>query len=706
MKTRSLVDFGALVTAAGGKTAVLALTLLFTIAASANAADQDGARAGRHVQQAHKAVPGEPGRHVRRYKIDDDVSRRQFGNPLHTSRVIVTLTPGAKLPSEFKRFVRGKNLNLIDGAALELPNGLIRRLAAMPQTVQIHDDRPIEPQNYRTSVTVGAAAARRATGLMGDGIGIAIIDSGVTSWHDDLTRGSVSKRYPYGDQRIAKFVDFVHYRTQPYDDNGHGTHIAGIVAGNGYDSRGEKMGIAPNASLVSLKVLDENGQGTISNIIAALDWVVLNHATYNIRVVNLSAGAQVHESYWTDPLTLAAKRVTDLGITVVTAAGNQGTNAAGALQYGGIVAPANAPWVLTVGASSTEGTLTRSDDVMAGYSSAGPTPGDYLAKPDLVAPGTGTVSLAAQGSTLMAAKPASLIGGTPPAGVMPYLSLSGTSMAAPVVTGTVALMLQADPSLTPNLIKAILQYTAERYASYNSLRQGAGFLNTLGAVRLSQFYSSNRVGARMPIQRVWSRNIVWGNHRLAGGYLNPKGSAWTTGVVWGAATAANGEDNIVWGTMCADCDNIVWGTADADNIVWGTSDAENIVWGTSGDADNIVWGTSAPDNIVWGTASDENIVWGTDCGGADCENIVWGTTDADNIVWGTASGEDNIVWGTNGADNIVWGTSAADNIVWGTSAEDNIVWGTAVNPELQIQFPDVVDEPVPDPAIEFGEIVF
>jgi hypothetical protein len=395
---------------------------------------------------------------------------------------------------------------------------------------------------------------------------------------------------------------------------------------------------------------------------------------------------------------------------VVTAAGNRGHNAKGEAQYGGIVAPSNAPWVLTVGASSTEGTLTRRDDVMADYSSAGPTATDFLAKPDLVAPGTGTVSLASQGSTLAALKAASLLDGTLPLGFKPYLSMSGTSMAAPVVTGTVALMLQANPTLTPNLIKAILQYTAEQYDAYNTLQEGGGFLNTLGAVRLASFYRANKVGARMPTQGVWSQKIVWGNHRLAGGYLNPKGNAWATGVVWGAATGMNGDDNIVWGTTCgASCDNIVWGTGDTDNIVWGTGGEDNIVWGTSDDNivwgtsdDNIVWGTSGDgDNIVWGT-SDDNIVWGTDCGGSDCDNIVWGTADNDNIVWGTASGDDNIVWGTS-EDNIVWGTSDGDNIVWGTSGEDNIVWGTGDGPGSDT-FSDRAGEAIPDPAIEFGDV--
>src|SRR5262249_23968262 len=153
-------------------------------------------------------------------------------------------------------------------------------------------------------------------------VGVAVIDSGIASWHDDLTGGR--RNYPYGDQRVTAFVDFVNAAPLPYDDNGHGTHVSGIIAGNGYDSNGGKAGIAPGASIVSLKVLDANGSGTISNVIAAMDWVLGHAGALKIRVVNLSVGAPIEESCWSDPLTLAAKRLVENGIVVVAAAGNLG----------------------------------------------------------------------------------------------------------------------------------------------------------------------------------------------------------------------------------------------------------------------------------------------------------------------------------------------------------------------------------------------
>jgi serine protease AprX len=667
--------------------AALAVALLgFTPSAMAS---------GQHAKTPPTAKPGVPGSQAKNYKLDGELTKRAArGNPLLTAKVIVELAPGAQLPADFSKYTRGGKLDILNGYALELPENVIRKLAAHPNIFRVHHDREIYTHNYRTGITVGSRFVNDFLGYTGAGIGIAVVDSGVATWHDDLTN-KTSKVYPYGNQRVAKFVDFVNGGTLPYDDSGHGTHVAGIIMGNGYDSYGEKSGIAPGASLVSLKVLDANGMGTISRIISALNWIGLNYATYNIRVVNLSVGAPIRESYWTDPLTLAAKKLTDLGITVVAAAGNLGKNGAGQLQYGAITSPGNAPWVLTVGASSTMGTLTRYDDTMAGYSSSGPTAIDFGAKPDLAAPGTGTVSLAAPGSTFYMTKSAFLVSGKLGLGYRPYLTLSGTSMAAPVVSGTVALMLQANPSLTPNLIKAILQYTSQRYPGYNALRQGAGFLNSLGAVRLAKFYANNHVGDKMPTQSVWSRQIIWGNHRLSGGYLNPLGNAWGLNVVWGTArTDGLTGQSVVWGTSCVDatCENVIWGTQDADgeNVVWGTSldTQENVVWGTSFDAqDNVVWGTSLSDS--------ENVVWGTDCSNADCENVVWGTADSENVVWGTADPQDNVLWGTSAdMENVVWGTSADADVTWGSSAEDDAA------------YPDDVDtQPLPSIDLEFGEIV-
>jgi len=218
-----------------------------------------------------------------------------------------------------------------------------------------------------------------------------------------------------------------------------------------------------------------------------------------------------------------------------------------------------------------------------------------------VATGVGIASLAVPGSTLYLDKPTMLLKGSFLTPNKPYLSLTGTSMAAPIVTGTVALMMQANPKLTPNLVKAIIEYTAQNMR-YDPMTQGAGFLNTKGAVDLARYLRSPASGSHYPHNGLWSKNILWGNKKLTHGVIKPAGSAWAKNTVWGANADGEG-DNIVWGTACdtAECDNIVWGTSllDDDNIVWGTFDAEgdNIVWGTiaKGEVDNIVWGTACRD---------------------------------------------------------------------------------------------------------------
>jgi len=554
-----------------------------------------------------------------------------------TSRVIIETTDVAATDRLIRSLkgVPGRRLGLLRSQVAVVPNGVLETLASRAGVTSIRLDRPVQGTMERTAATIGAKWVRENLGFDGTGVGIAIIDSGVTSWHDDL-----------GSDRVAHFADFVDFQAQPYDDYGHGTHVAGILAGSGYDSNGARRGIAPAAHLVALKVLDGEGFGYISNVIAALDYAVEHRTQYNIRVINLSVAAGVYESYTTDPLTLAAKRAVEAGIVVVTAAGNLGRNAQGQTQYGGITAPGNAPWVLTVGASSHNGTVNRADDSVAPFSSRGPSFIDYSAKPDVVAPGVGIESLADPASLLFATHPTARLWGTIDTATQPYLSLTGTSMAAPVVAGTVALMIQANPSLTPNLVKAILQYTAEHKARYNEMTQGAGFLNARGAVQVARSLAAASTpsadSSAISDPTPWNKHINWGNHRIGGGVLRPDANAWRLDVTWGASNTSDGN-SIVWGTVCKRAD-----------------DCGNIIRGSIDDEDNIVWGTSCADvkcsDVVWGPNTEDNIVWGTACGGADCANTVWGLTVDhvvfNRVVWGTSLDEDNIVWGTSTSTDV------------------------------------------------------
>jgi serine protease AprX len=558
--------------------------------------------------------------------------RERAATPRGHSRVIVHLAPGASASTGIHelRGTLGRRLASVDGQVADVPDSALGALAHLPGVRGVSLDRRVQGTLERTGATIGATWVRDSLGFDGTGVGIAVIDSGVANWHDDLGSG-----------RVTRFVDFVNFQPDAYDDYGHGTHVAGILVGDGHDSGGRRRGVAPGATLLVEKVLDAGGQGFISNVIAAIDYAIANKDALHLRVINLSVAAAVSESYNTDPLTLAAKRAVEAGLVVVSAAGNLGRGPDGKPQYGAIAAPGNAPWVITVGASSHNGTVDRSDDTVAAFSSRGPTALDFQAKPDLVAPGVGIESIAEAGSTLFNTKPLMRLWGTVPTANEPYLSLSGTSMASPVVSGTIALMLQANPTLTPNLVKAILQFTAETRDGYNPLTQGAGFLNARGAVELAQSLTAAALAAtstgpatieqdRTP----WSRQVIWGNHRIAGGQLSPAANAWRTDVMWGSGQAPDGNpivlgttpggedgpaatDSFVWSTACSDraCDDVVWGTArESDGIDWRvTRDQESDPSTTAGTgspagvrAGTIVWGTNVldeTDNVMWGASA-------------------------------------------------------------------------------------------------------
>jgi serine protease AprX len=424
----------------------------------------------------------------------------------------------------------------------------------------------------------------------GAGIGVAIIDSGVNAV-DDL-------RTSYGASRVVYQQSFVPGDATTADAYGHGTHVAGILAGNGSDSTGDRFyytirGIAPSVHIVSLRVLDQNGAGSDSAVIAALQQAIQLKELYNIRVVNLSIGRNISDSYTADLLCQAVQKAWEAGLVVVVAAGNDGRdNSQNTNGYATITAPGNSPSVITVGAMNTIATLSRTDDKIASYSSKGPTPIDHIVKPDLVAPGNQILSLRAAGSALDQGYqdnrvPVSLYSADASDSSAPnYFMLSGTSMAAPMVSGAAALLLQEKPWLTPDQIKAKLMKTARKsfpassvstdpvtgiqYEAQNDIfTVGAGYLDIGAAVNLQD---------EAPAVSAASPQAIYNAANNTVGIVNG------TTVVWGSSA--------IWGT------DAVWG----DSVVWGSS----VVWGAT-----VVWGSSTMEgfSIVWGS----NAIWGT-CG--------------------------------------------------------------------------------------------
>ena len=339
----------------------------------------------------------------------------------------------------------------------------MKHLEQDPDVVYISPDRAVTASLDYTQPTVGANLALQA-GFDGSGVTIALIDSGLQGRPDlnypvTPTNKLPASRILYSESEIGGLL--------PGDDYGHGTHVSGVLAGNGYQSSGTGAlrtfrGIAPNANLVSFRVLDANGNGTDSYVIKAIQNAINLKSKYNIKVMNISLGRPVFESYTLDPLCQAVEQAWRAGITVVVAAGNSGRdNSAGTNGYSTITAPGNDPFVITVGGMKTMGTASRTDDLVASYSSKGPSLVDHIVKPDLVAPGNRVISLIQAGSTTYKNSSAGInlipctyystsSGPCASGNSAMYYKLSGTSMATPVVSGAAALMLQKDPTLTPD----------------------------------------------------------------------------------------------------------------------------------------------------------------------------------------------------------------------------------------------------------------
>jgi serine protease AprX len=593
---------------------------------------------------------------------------------------------GGKLKRQLGRF---------KGAAYTMPASMVAGLANDPEVRYISPDRPVHGASTESNQpvldyhneTINAPAAW-ALGLDGTGVGVAVIDSGIANVPDLNNTNVVYSQDFTGDPNNSAA-----------DVYGHGTHIAGIIAGNGAASTGPTdfytfQGIAPNVNLLNLRVLDANGEGTDSEVIAAIQTAIQLQSTYNIRVINLSMGRPVLETYALDPLCQAVEQAWQSGIVVVVAAGNYGRdNNAGTNGYGTITAPGNDPYAITVGAMNTEGTADRTDDVPASYSSKGPSLIDQFAKPDLVAPGNLIVSLYTPAETLAQEYPGNEIpfslystaGGNAPSGS--YLMMSGTSMAAPMVTGAAALMLQQTPALTPDQVKARLMKTAFKGLVQSStavdastgqtfteqadlLTVGAGYLDIQAALANTDLAPATAGSALSPIVAIDSNgNVVLLVNASSVLGNNSDGILWGTDAVWG--------DGILWGTDSVNSDGILWGTNQntGDGILWGTEvvTVDGILWGTDNlTNDGILWGTEivTTDGILWGTeiVTSDGILWGTDL--LDSDGILWGTDqmtgDGLGILWGTDQTSVDtigILWGTDqntvDATSALWGTSVA-----------------------------------------------
>lgn len=347
-----------------------------------------------------------------------------------------------------------RDLALVVSIGAHVPLGMLPELLRDARVRRICDDRPVQALLDVAAPTV-LAPRLWETGITGEGVTVAVIDTGIHP-HRDFT---------VPQNRIVAFKDFVGNRTDPYDDNGHGTHVAGIVGASGSKSNGKYKGMAPSAGLVGVKVLNALGSGNLSGVIEGIQWSVEHKEEFKIRVLNLSLGSPAEDSYRDDPAAQAVGAAWEAGLVVCAAAGNEGPDART------IASPGIHPRIITVGASDDRETRERSDDRVADFSSRGPTIDD-LPKPDLVAPGANITSTNSPKSTL------ALQQGQKNAD---YITLSGTSMATPVCSGIAALILQDEPSLTPDQVKSRLLDSAQSLgADINA--EGKGLVDAQAAV--------------------------------------------------------------------------------------------------------------------------------------------------------------------------------------------------------------------------------
>ena len=550
-------------------------------------------------------VLGSKGSAGHRAHLSDDLLRLEAVRSVQKTRVIVH---GSR--TDIETLARRHGVGIVrwltDGAVVAANGNDLNRLAADEVVDHLSGDPIVRTSMSISNKATGAAQTREGTGgllgigavpgVTGQGIVVAVVDSGIAS-HTALPNSALAKK-------VIANVSFVTGDPSTGDAYGHGTHVAGIIAGQStsvtslYDS-----GIAPGAQLVNVRVLGADGTGYTSDVIAGIDWVIENQALYKIRVMNLSLGHPVGESCVTDPLCEAVARAVGAGIVVVASAGNDGETPEGAPILGGITSPGNSPFAITVGALNTWGTADRSDDSVTDYSSRGPTKYDLAVKPDLAAPGNRIVSLEANHGYLADQYPTLHRAGS---GTNAYMQLSGTSMAAPIVTGAVALLLQGTPGLGTAQVKIALQSGATFVRDGGLLGAGAGSLNIwnsrkvaangltalttslLGGLGASgaSYWDAGSMSARiysgagirllslLDLSRVWSNPALlrFGDLNLVGP-VNLLALVPAKPLVWGNVVASwSDDDQIVWGTSMSDDngDQIVWGTSGDDQIVWGT----------------------------------------------------------------------------------------------------------------------------------------
>lgn len=386
----------------------------------------------------------------------------------HSTRVVVSGRPGAVGQVRAAIIAAGgtprRQLPIVNGWSAAVPADRLAGLDRAAGVTAITADRAVhlDSNGWDASTssspfvwTSQAASVWSSTGKQGAGVGIAVLDTGVSDVQD------LAGRLMHGPDLSGEGQNTV-------DSYGHGTVMAGIAAGDGSAAGAQpRTGIAPAAQIISVKVAGANGATDVSTMLAGMSWIGAFHDVYNIKVVNLSWGVPSTQDPLIDPLNFAVERLWTLGVTVVVAAGNSGPGAQT------IQKPGDDPLAITVGAYDDKSDGSLSNDSVPQWASQGPT-AKGLSKPDLVAPGRTLVATRSPGSTVEQQNPTALIGSA-------YIKGSGSSEATALTSGVVALLLSVHPTWTPDQVKYALTSTASRMLSPTTYQQGAGRIQAASA---------------------------------------------------------------------------------------------------------------------------------------------------------------------------------------------------------------------------------
>ena len=460
--------------------------------------------------------------------------------------------------------------------AVRLPVASLEELATDENVDWLSLDAPVAAMSVSSREAANIPSLTSANlGYTGNGVGIAILDTGVSS-HADLGDNILQYSFLNGAFPVPDIVNGELVSTNAngrHDGFGHGTHVAGLIGGSGEFSDGEYRGVAPGASILSLQVLDSDGNGSMSDVMAALDWLMTYGEYFNVRVVNMSLGKGISESNTTDPLVLAVEELWDAGLVVVIAAGNEGF--AGSMT---VTSPGNSRKVITVGSITDNGTgLDHSDDYTSSFSSQGPTIGDYVLKPDLLAPGNRVIGSVDKKSTLaklLKERLKSCKKSDLECGDSTYLEMSGTSMAAPLVSSAVALMLEKDPALSPATIKARLMRSARKIAA-DPTEAGAGMLDADAALNDSGIVSGEALSPLMVFDDasdtvlIEDTAILWGDDSWSAAYLFNNGLNWTSGASYTDASGVT-ANGYMWTDGGVSAKGYMWtdGGVSAKGYMW------------------------------------------------------------------------------------------------------------------------------------------